>query len=259
MRSVITLAVFSLFLCRGVAANAADHKDYFKEVDVHTDVIYGHKYALAMTLDVLQPKKGNGAGVVWIVSGAWHSGVFPPEAGFSSTYPYAAFFDCRALLDKGFAVFFVRHGDGSRFLLPEIVDDVRRSIRFLRLNAKKYGVDPERLGALGGSAGGHLALMLAAAADDGVPNPKDYDWMLPPAIASQLLSRITRPPTFALGLSPASGKTMRPFALIRSWRESIRRLCWSRRKAPRSHGSRRQGRRRADMAQREDAGRVQEE
>jgi formylglycine-generating enzyme required for sulfatase activity/dienelactone hydrolase len=55
---------------------------------------------------------------------------------------------------------------------------VRRSIRFIRANAKKYGVDPERLGALGGSAGGHLALMLATTSDEGIPNPKDWDGVL---------------------------------------------------------------------------------
>ena len=178
MRLVAKFAIVCLLLCPGIAAAAAGNKDYSKEVNVYTDVVYGHKFALAMTMDVLQPKKGNGAGIVWIVSGAWHSGVFPPQAAFSSGYPYAGFFDCRALLDKGFTVFFVRHGDGSKFLLPEIVDDCRRSIRFIRSNAKKYGVDPERLGALGGSAGGHLALMLATTSDEGVPNPRDYDGIL---------------------------------------------------------------------------------
>ena len=175
MKLIIKFAIGCLFLCPGIAATAADTKDYSKEVEVDTDVVYGHKFALAMTMDVLRPKKANGAGIIWIVSGAWHSGLFPPHAAFSSAYPYAGFFDCRALLDKGFTVFFVRHGDGSRFLLPEIVDDVRRSIRFIRINAKKFGVDPERLGALGGSAGGHLALMMATASDEGVPNPANWD------------------------------------------------------------------------------------
>ena len=115
---------------------------------------------------------------MWIVSGAWHSGLFPPWAAFSPDYPYAGFFDCRALLDKGFAVFFVRHGDGSKFPMPEIVDDCRRAIRFLRLNARKYNVDPDRLGALGGSAGGHLVLMLSTTSDEGVPNPKNFDGIL---------------------------------------------------------------------------------
>ena len=79
----------------------------------------------------------------------------------------------RALLDKGFTVFIVRHGSGSKYLLPEIVDDLRRSVRFIRLNAARFGVDPQRLGACGGNSGGHLALMLATTADDGDPKAKD--------------------------------------------------------------------------------------
>ena len=161
-----------------VAAGDRDYsKDYSKDYDILTDVVYGHKYSLAMTMDVLVPKKGNGAGIVWLVSGGWHSGLFPPEAAFSSDYPYAGFFDCRALLDRGFTVFFVRHGDGSKFPMPEIVNDCRQSIRYIRINAQKFKVDPERLGALGGSAGGYLALMLATTSDEGVPNPRNFEWL----------------------------------------------------------------------------------
>jgi formylglycine-generating enzyme required for sulfatase activity/acetyl esterase/lipase len=177
MKLIVMFATVCLFLCTGIAARAAE-KDYSKETDVYTDVVYGHKFALAMTMDIIQPKKGNGAGIVWIVSGAWHSGIFPPQAAFSPDYPYSAFFDCRVLLDKGFTVFFVRHGDGSKFTMPEIVDDVHRSIRFIRANAQKYGVDPDRLGSLGGSAGGHLSLMMATTSDEGIPNPKNWDGIL---------------------------------------------------------------------------------
>jgi acetyl esterase/lipase len=41
------------------------------------------------------------------------------------------------------------------------VEDVKCAIRFLRANAKKYGIDPDRIGAIGDSAGGHLSMMLA--------------------------------------------------------------------------------------------------
>ena len=147
MSAVAAKAILAWVLCAAVPAFAGG-RDYNKDFDVYTDIVYGHKYALAMTMDAVVPKKdGNGAAVVWIVSGAWHSGLFPPYAAFSPDYPYAGFFDCRALLDKGFAVFFVRHGDGSKFPMPEIVDDCHRAIRFIRLNARKYNVDPDRLGA----------------------------------------------------------------------------------------------------------------
>lgn len=44
---------------------------------------------------------------------------------------------------------------------PTILFDVKNAVRFLRANAAKYRIDPERIGVIGGSAGGHLALMIA--------------------------------------------------------------------------------------------------
>jgi acetyl esterase/lipase len=41
------------------------------------------------------------------------------------------------------------------------MDDVQRAVRWLRKNAAQYGLDPQRFGAIGGSAGGHLASYLA--------------------------------------------------------------------------------------------------
>lgn len=44
---------------------------------------------------------------------------------------------------------------------PQNVHDVKESVRWLRQNAEKYNIDPDRIGAMGGSAGGNLAFMLA--------------------------------------------------------------------------------------------------
>ena len=46
------------------------------------------------------------------------------------------------------------------------------------LQCQKYNVDPDRLGSLGGSAGGHLSLMLATTSDEGIPNPPNWDGIL---------------------------------------------------------------------------------
>src|SRR5262249_34916179 len=73
----------------------------------------------------------------------------------------------------GFTLFIVRHGSAPKYTVPEAVADVRRSVRFVRMKAKDYGVDPERLGVMGGSAGGHLSLMLGTTGDDGIKNAKD--------------------------------------------------------------------------------------
>jgi acetyl esterase/lipase len=48
---------------------------------------------------------------------------------------------------------------------PAQIEDVKAAVRFLRANAKKYNLDPERFGAWGGSAGGHLVALLGTSAD----------------------------------------------------------------------------------------------
>jgi acetyl esterase/lipase len=135
-----------------------------EDVVVTPDVVYGHKVGMALTMDVFQPKQANGVGALFMVSGGWYSRWAPPEQTSGMFRP---------LLDKGFTVFAVRHGSSPKFVVPEVVEDVRRSIRFVRLNAERFGVDPDRLGVCGGSAGGHLSLVLATLGDDGDPTAKD--------------------------------------------------------------------------------------
>ena len=134
------------------------------EPQVTTDVVYGHKYGLAMTFDIFHPEKKNGATVLFMVSGGWYSHWAPPRA-------VRGFFGY--LLEKGFTVCAVRHGSSPKFKIPEIVEDVRRAVRFIRANAARYDIDADRIGVLGGSAGGHLALLLGTASDDGDSKAKD--------------------------------------------------------------------------------------
>lgn len=134
------------------------------DLRVTADAVYGHKLGLALTYDMLEPPNKNGIGVLWIVSGGWRSTWSPPER-------FAV--RCRELLARGFAVFAVRHGSSPMFAIPEIVADVRRAVRCIRLRAREHGVDPERLGVFGGSAGGQLALVLGTTADDGDPKADD--------------------------------------------------------------------------------------
>jgi acetyl esterase/lipase len=135
------------------------------QVETIPDVVYGHKDGLAMTFDVVKPKaNANGAAVIFMVSGGWVSNYRPPQQAATQF---------KDLLDKGFTLIAVRHGSSPKYLIPEIVSDVRRAVRFIRYNAKQWGVDPNRLGVFGGSAGGHLALVLGTASDDGDPNAKE--------------------------------------------------------------------------------------
>jgi acetyl esterase/lipase len=117
------------------------------------DVVYGRKYGTALTLDVFAPKeKANGAGVVFCVSGGWYS----DKAMINPVF-------YREFLDRGYVVFAVLHGSQPKYTIPEVLEDMHRAVRFIRTNAKKYAVDPNRLGISGASAGGHLSLMQGTA------------------------------------------------------------------------------------------------
>jgi acetyl esterase/lipase len=127
------------------------------------DVIYGRKFGVSLTMDVFQPKKdANGVGLIAVVSGGWFSGVEMIQPAFYQPF-----------LNRGYTVFAVCHGSQPKFTLPEIIQDMNRSVRYIRYHAKDYQIDPDRLGIFGGSAGGHLSLMQGTAGDDGDPKAKD--------------------------------------------------------------------------------------
>ncbi len=119
---------------------------------------------MALTFDVLTSDDANGAVVLAMVTGGWRSRWVPPA---QSEQRY------RALLEAVFTVIAVRYGSSPEYTTPEIVPDVRRAVRYVRLNAARLGVDPSRLGVFGGSAGGHLSLLLSGASDMGDPSAED--------------------------------------------------------------------------------------
>jgi len=131
------------------------------------DVVFGHKFGMALTLDVLKPANPNGAGVIFMVSGGFVSDLSKVEAGLLGPARYMP------LLERGYTVFLVCHGSQPKFTVSEIVTDIHRSVRFIRVHAKDYAVDPDRLGITGVSSGGFLALTIGARGTPGDPNAKD--------------------------------------------------------------------------------------
>lgn len=127
-----------------------------------TEVIYGRKFGTALTLDVLQPAKTNGYGMIWVVSGGFYS----DHNGVNPAY-------YKELLDRGYTVFAVVHGSQPRFTILEIAEDLHRSVRWVRHHAADYGIRPDRIGVSGASAGGHLSLTLGTQGRDGDPKAKD--------------------------------------------------------------------------------------
>jgi acetyl esterase/lipase len=147
---------FAAALSMPAAAHA--QADALEGIEITPDVVYGHKDGMALTFDVFRPANPNGAAILYMVSGGWVSRWTPPEGrarGFEG------------LLEKGFTVLSVRHGSSPRYKVPEAEADVRRALRYVHLRAAELGIDTDRIGVYGGSAGGHLSLMLGLVSDDG--------------------------------------------------------------------------------------------
>jgi acetyl esterase/lipase len=145
--------------------------DVSEDYVITRDVVYGHKMGMALTYDVIQPVKPNGAGILFMNSGGWFSRWFDPASAVDSATGRGLNFN--NVVDSGFTLFIVRHGSAPRFKVPEAVADVKRATRHIKLNAKTYGVDSDRLGVFGGSAGGHLSLMLGNDSDTGDADSDD--------------------------------------------------------------------------------------
>jgi len=135
------------------------------------DVVYGQKAGMGLTLDVLQPDEGaKGIGVILVSSGSWKSKKSNVQEDVDKRRQDHW---GMGLLHNGFTVFVVRHGTGPRFHVPEMIEDIRRSVRYVRLHASEYGIDPDNIGITSGSSGGHLALMVGMTGDDGNAESKD--------------------------------------------------------------------------------------
>jgi acetyl esterase/lipase len=157
MQRIVRAIVLACFAAVTVYANA--------DAKISPDIVYGHKDGMALIYDMFEPEQGkNGAAIVYMISGGWYSVWAEPqgrEARFAS------------FLDAGYTVFAVHHGSAPRYTVPEAYADVSRAVRHIRMNADGYGIDGDRLGVTGSSAGGHLSLMLGLNSDAG--NPDDAD------------------------------------------------------------------------------------
>ena len=123
------------------------------------DLVYGQRHGRNLTLDILRPARPNGLGIIFIVSGGWRSS---PR----SFHPWMV----APLLRRGYTVLPVWHVSQPEATVMATVEDMHRAVRFIRHHAPAWGLDPARLGVSGGSAGGHLSLMLATR---GGPGPSE--------------------------------------------------------------------------------------
>ena len=155
MKYIIALG----FLCASFSIKAQDSSS-----SKNTEVIYGRKDGMALTMLMQKPASPNGKAVVSVVSGNWRS-------GYDLMQRFAE--KDRLYLEAGYTVFNVIHSSQPKYSIPEIVEDVKRAVRYIRYNAKNYGINSNQIGITGASSGGHVALMVATTGDNGDKGSRD--------------------------------------------------------------------------------------
>ena len=115
------------------------------------DVVYGHAGGEDLQLDLYVPKDEPGPfpAVVVLHGGGWTAG------SHEVVRPIAA-----TLAGQGYVTASVGYRLAPRHRFPAQIQDAKCAVRWLRANAQRYQIDSERIGALGFSAGAHLALLL---------------------------------------------------------------------------------------------------
>jgi acetyl esterase/lipase len=97
---------------------------------------------------------------IFIHGGSWSGGQRQDMAGF-----------CEKAARHGMAAATVSYRLAPADRWPAMLDDVKAAVRFFRERAGDYKIDPDRIGAAGASAGGHLALLLGAVDDELMAQP----------------------------------------------------------------------------------------
>lgn len=166
MRRLLLIAAAMLPL----GAPAAPAKEARVTPAVERNVIYGMYSGLALLLDVHRPAKPNGFGVIFISGSGWQAGL---DYGAAPLKEQQIPLWGPPLLAAGYTVFAINHRAAPRFHYPAAIDDVQRAIRFVRFHARDFGIDANRIGAVGGSSGGHLIGLAAMLGSAG--NPQDAD------------------------------------------------------------------------------------
>ncbi len=127
-------------------------------LDSKLDVTYASYGDRTLEMDIYRPKGtwGQLPAVVCIHGGGWANGT-------RANHGLVA----QALAARGYVAATISYRLSGEAPFPAAIHDCKAAVRFLRANAKEYGVDPDKIGAIGLSAGGHLTALLATSA--GVP------------------------------------------------------------------------------------------
>ena len=116
---------------------------------VESNVVYGMYSGLALLMDVHRPAKPNGYGILFVAGSGFTAPLAydaPPLKQDRQMEIYGS-----RLVDAGYTVFAVNLRLAPRFRYPAAIEDLQRAVRYVRYHATRFGINPDRIGAMGGS------------------------------------------------------------------------------------------------------------
>jgi acetyl esterase/lipase len=128
------------------------------EVETSTDIVFAERDGMALLGDLYRPKgKRNPPVLVALHGGGWQIGdrkFYRNWGGYLAKHGYAVFATEYRLMKPGASIW------------PGVVGDCKAAVHFVCVRAGELGVDPDRIGMIGDSAGAHLAALVALAGDE---------------------------------------------------------------------------------------------
>jgi acetyl esterase/lipase len=126
-------------------------------VEVKKDISYGDAGNRPLLLDLYSPKGLDQSvpGLIFIHGGGWKHGKKEDYRLYGRTFA-----------QKGYVVASVQYRLSGEARYPAAIHDVKAAVRWMRSQGESIGVDPDHIGVAGGSAGGHLAMMLGYTSDE---------------------------------------------------------------------------------------------
>jgi acetyl esterase/lipase len=183
----------------------------FAEARVEKNVIYGMYSGLALLMDVHYPEQPNGYGVIHISGSAWTAPLSLDARPLKESG--AVRIEGRDVVAAGYTLFTVNHRATPRFKYPAPLEDVQRAVRFVRFHASNYGINPDKIGALGGSSGGHLVSMLGMLDGDGdSKSDSEID-----RLSSKIQAAVVRAPATDFNAFSASETSKAIVLLLGAW------------------------------------------